>query len=383
MSDLDRQFMRKALARAAWGEGAVEPNPMVGCVIVRDLVDPDFPAGLGTLSVGVGHHERYGGPHAEIEALRNAGEEARGSTMYVTLEPCCHFGKTPPCSQAVIAAGVKRVVIAMRDPNPVVAGKGVAELRAAGIVVEVGLLAEEAEQVLAPYLKLVRTGRPWVIAKWAMTLDGKIATRTGESKWISGPESRAIVQQLRGRVDAILIGSRTAKLDDPLLTARLEGGANPLRVATRVVLDSSASLAIDSQLVRTAREVPLLVAAAKGVASPARVDQLRSAGAEVVLLPGESATERLDQLLVELGNRRFTNVLCEGGGQLLGALFDIGQVNEVHAFVAPKILGGQQATGPVGGEGVFSPAAAVQLQIANGRMVGEDYYCHGRVKPRP
>lgn len=360
--------MRRALALAEEGRGSVEPNPMVGCVIVRDAE-----------IIGEGFHEVFGGPHAEVQALEDVGGKARGGTLYVTLEPCCHQGKTPPCTKAVIAAGVKRVVAAMRDPFPQVAGGGFAELERAGIEVVAGVLQHEAEKLNSPYLKLLRTGRPWVIAKWAMTLDGKIATSSGESKWISGPESREIVQQLRSQMDAIVVGRRTAELDDPLLTARWTDGRKPARVATRIVVDSTASLALHSQLVRTAREVPLLIATGPD-AQASQVQQLTTAGAEVLQLTGSSHSERLSQLLDELGRQRMTNILVEGGSQLLGSLFDAGQVDEVHCFIAPKIFGGSSAATPISGKGVSNPAAALQFVLPTRRTIGDDVYIHGRLQ---
>lgn len=371
----DAHYMRRALSLAEQGRGYVEPNPMVGCVIVRGE------SSAGGEIVGEGFHERFGGPHAEVQALQVAGAQARGSTLYVTLEPCCHQGKTPPCTKAVIAAGVKRVVAAMRDPFPQVAGGGFAELERAGIEVVSGVLQPEAEALNAPYLKLLRTGRPWVIAKWAMSLDGKIATSSGESKWISAPESREIVQQLRSRMDAIVVGRRTAELDDPLLTARLAAGQNPARMATRIVVDSSASLALTSQLVRTAREVPLLIAAGPD-AQASQVLQLTAAGAEVLQLSGSSHAERLLQLLDELGQRRMTNILVEGGSQLLGSLFDAGQVDEVHCFIAPKIFGGEGAPTPIGGSGLSDPAAAWQFVQPIRRHISDDIYIHGRLQKK-
>src|SRR3954466_722160 len=225
-------WMERALALAERGRGAVEPNPLVGAVVVRD----------GTC-VGEGWHQRYGGPHAEVHALAAAAEAARGATLYVTLEPCCHFGKTPPCTDAVLAAGVRRVVASMADPFPRVAGGGLDRLRAAGLEVEVGLLEDEARRLNAPYLKRLTTGLPYVTAKWAMTLDGKTAVASGDSRWISGPRSRALVHELRGRMDAILVGIGTALADDPLLTARPPGP----RVACRVVLDGAARLDLASR----------------------------------------------------------------------------------------------------------------------------------------
>lgn len=358
--------MRRALQLAEQGRGHVEPNPLVGCVIVR----------AGQI-VGEGFHQRFGGPHAEVHALAAAGEQARGSTLYVTLEPCCHVGKTPPCSQAVIAAGVTRVVAAMRDPFPRVAGGGFEELRHAGIDVVAGVLQAEAERLNEPYLKLIRTGQPWIIAKWAMTLDGKIATRMGHSRWISGPESRAVVQQLRGRVDAIVVGRRTAELDDPLLTARLPEGERPARIATRLVIDSQARVSPLSQLVRTAREVPVLVAAASD-APAEQVTALRAAGVEVLQLPGTLPAERLMQLFVELGQRRFTNILVEGGGELLGSLFAAQLVDEVHCFIAAKIFGSAAAPGPVAGMGVATPDEGWQLRDIACSQLGTDLYLRAR-----
>src|SRR4051812_10972491 len=237
--------MRRALAEAGRGRGRVEPNPMVGAVVVRD-----------GQPVGVGHHARFGGPHAEGVALAEAKDAACGATLYVTLEPCCHVGKTPPCTDAVLGAGIRRVVAAMPDPFPKVAGGGLARLRTAGLEVEVGLLDDAAARLNAAYLKRVTTGLPYVIAKWAMTLDGKTAVASGDSRWISGPRARALVHELRGRMDAILVGIGTALADDPQLTARPPGP----RCAARVVLDSAARLPHDGRLARTAREVPVWLA---------------------------------------------------------------------------------------------------------------------------
>src|SRR6478752_9858422 len=235
----DADYMARALELAARGRGAVEPNPLVGAVVVRD----------GAV-VGQGWHEQFGQAHAEVNALRQAGDRARGATLYVTLEPCCHFGKTPPCTEAVVRAGVRRVVAAMLDPFPQVAGQGASRLREAGVVVEVGVGEAAARRLNAPYLKSLRTGRPWVHAKWAMTLDGKIATRTGESKWITGEAARARAHELRGRMDAVIVGKGTLLADDPLLTARPPGP----RTATRVVLTASGKgLPISCRLLETAQ----------------------------------------------------------------------------------------------------------------------------------
>jgi diaminohydroxyphosphoribosylaminopyrimidine deaminase/5-amino-6-(5-phosphoribosylamino)uracil reductase len=360
--------MGRALALAMRGQGRVEPNPMVGCVIAR-----------GSEIVGEGFHEFFGSPHAEVNALAAAGDRANGATAYVTLEPCCHQGKTPPCTRALLQAGVKRVVAAVEDPFPQVAGRGVAELRAAGIECDIGVGAAEANWLLAPYRKLLASGRPWVIAKWAMTLDGKLATRTGDSQWISSESSRAVVHQLRGRVDAIVIGSGTARIDDPLLTARPADRADLKRVAARIVVDSGASLPMESRLAGTASDAPVLVAAAAN-ADEDRCAQLAAAGIDVFRCAGATHAERLNALLAELGRRHMTNVLVEGGGKLLGAFFDAGAVDEVRVFISPKLSGGADAPSPVAGVGIARMADALQLADITIEELDGDVYVHGRVK---
>ena len=364
-SEFDASHMARAIELAARGEGFVEPNPMVGCTIVA-----------GGEIIGEGFHRRFGGPHAEIEALQSAGPRAQGATVYVTLEPCCHQGKTPPCTQALIRAGVARVVVAQRDPFPQVAGQGMAELKRAGIEVDLGLLEADAKELSAPYLKLVGAGRPWIIAKWAMTLDGKLATRAGDSRWISCEASRQIVHQLRGRVDGVMIARGTAAADDPLLTARPPGP----RTAARIVLDSKASLSSTSQLAKTAREVPVIVAV--GEHSPASDRQrLTAAGCEVLVCSGRSQAERLDWLLDELGRRQMTNLLVEGGSQLLGSLLDARQIDEVHVFIAPKLIGGERAPSPIGGIGLDLMKNAFELVSPQIEQCGPDVYVHGRIRP--
>ncbi len=265
----------------------------------------------------------------------------------MTLEPCCHFGKTPPCSQAVIRAGIARVVVAQQDPFPQVAGQGLAALRQAGLEITVGVLQAAAQRLNGPYLKLVQRQRPWIVAKWAMTLDGKLATRSGHSRWISSDRSRQLVHQLRGGVDAIMIGSGTVAADDPELTARPPGP----RRAVRVVVDSAASLPLDSRLVRTLDQAPVLVAVGEH-ADPRRSHLLRQVGCELLACTGSSHPQRLEALLDELGRRRWTQVLVEGGAGLLGNLLDLGQIDEVHAFIAPKLVGGREAPSPIAGQGV-------------------------------
>jgi diaminohydroxyphosphoribosylaminopyrimidine deaminase / 5-amino-6-(5-phosphoribosylamino)uracil reductase len=359
--------MAQALGLAMQGQGAVEPNPMVGCVVVRD----------GEM-VGQGNHERFGGPHAEINALAEAGERANGATLYVTLEPCCHQGKTPPCTQAIIKAGVTRVVAAVQDPFAEVAGRGIAELKAAGIQCDVGSRCHDANWLLAPYRKLLEAGRPWVIAKWAMTLDGKLATRTGNSQWISSEASRAVVHQLRGRVDGVIVGSGTARADNPLLTARPIDLADMKRVATRIIVDSSASLSPDSRLVQTASDVPLIVAVGDEATEDA-CKSLAASGAEILRCGGATHEQRLGALLDELGRRRMTNILVEGGSTLLGSMFDSRAIDEVHVFIAPKFAGGEAAPSPVGGAGIERMASALKLADITIEELEGDVYVHGRI----
>jgi diaminohydroxyphosphoribosylaminopyrimidine deaminase/5-amino-6-(5-phosphoribosylamino)uracil reductase len=331
----DEAAMRRALELAARGRGFVEPNPQVGAVVVRD----------GEI-VGEGWHERFGGPHAEVVALHAAGTKAHGATLFVTLEPCCHHGKTPPCTDAILAAGVARVVVATGDPFPAVAGRGVETLRAAGLDVETGLLAAEAERLTAPFRTLVARGRPWVIAKWAMSLDGRLAAAPGQDRWISSGASRALVHDLRSRVDAIAVGIATALADDPLLTARpVEGSAAGPRQPLRIVLDGQAQLPLTSKLVQTARQLPVLVAV--GPQAPGdRLVALEAAGCEIWQGGGADHAARTAALLTELGRRRLTNLLVEGGPTLLAGMFAADQIDEVWVFVAPLILGGGSADGP-------------------------------------
>jgi len=357
----DQDWMRRALELAERGRGQVEPNPLVGAIVVRNG-EP----------IGEGYHRRYGEAHAEVNALAGAGEAARGATLYVTLEPCCHHGKTPPCTDAVLRAGIRRVVAAMPDPFPAVAGKGSAILRDAGVAVEFGILEAEARRLNAPYLKLLATGRPYLHLKWAMTLDGKIATRTGDSRWISGEASRRKVHDLRGRMDAIIVGIGTALADDPLLTARPPGP----RMATRIVLDSRCRLPETSQLVRTAGEVPLLVVAGQAT-DLEKLARLRSLGAEVRELAGENGRPSVMALLDELGRRRMTNVLVEGGAEVLGSFLDAGAVDEVHVFIAPLLAGGRSAKSPIGGAGVERIADTLRLAHLTGDSLGTDSYWQG------
>lgn len=333
----DRAWMLRAIELAAQGRGHVEPNPMVGAVLVKD----------GKV-IGEGYHRQFGGPHAEIEALRSLPEPslALGATAMVTLEPCCHTGKTPPCTDALIQAGVARVVVAIADPFPKVNGGGLARLRDAGIRTEVGLCHREASKLSAAYLKRVRTGRPWVIAKWAMTLDGRIATITGDSRWISGDLSRGEVHRLRGLVDAIIVGGGTAAVDNPTLTARPPGPRRP----TRIVVANNRLPAVQSKLVQTIDQAPLMIVVPHQVYQSS-LEPLVTAGAEVFRCGTSNPVEMVVELLDELGRRQMTHVLVEGGGGLLGSFLSAGQIDEVHAYVGMRIVGGGESPGPVAGDG--------------------------------
>ena len=358
--------MGRALELAAQGVGMVEPNPPVGAVIVDDCFN----------LLGEGYHQKYGEAHAEVFAIQQAGTNARGGTLFVTLEPCSHQGKTAPCAEAVINAGIKKVVIAMQDPNERVNGSGIERLKAAGIEVQVGLMNTEATALLAPFIKLHQTGFPFVHAKWAMTLDGKIAAGTGHSQWISNEQSRAVVHQIRGRMDAILVGIGTAIADNPALTARPEGS----RVATRIVLDSQARLPLDSQLVKTASEIPLLIATAGSIPAE-RKQAFEQLGVEVWTPSTTNANGKvpLEELLKELGRQKMTNLLVEGGGDVLGSFFDANLIDEVHAFIAPKIIGGQAAFNPIGGDGLNKIPAVNNLDVLETKTLAGDFYIRGRI----
>jgi len=365
----DLHCMRRAIELARRAEGLVEPNPMVGAVV----------AGPDGQILGEGWHERFGGPHAEVNALAAAGTRSRGGTLFVTLEPCCHHGKTPPCTEAILAAGIHRVVVAAGDPHPAVAGGGLAALRRAGLEVDCGLLEAAAVRLTAPFRRLIRQGRPWVIAKWAMTLDGCLALppadtgrQPAETGWISSPASRERVHDLRRRVDAILVGIGTALADDPLLTAR-PPGPRPL---LRVVLDRAARLPLASRLVRSARHDPLLVAA--GPEAPAaRLAELERAGCEVWRSPLAENAAMLAGLLAELGRRRLTNLLVEGGAAVLEACFAAGVVDEVWAFVAPRLAGSRtQAVAEV-------PGTLPALVIETVEHSGGDILIRGRPAADP
>lgn len=362
----DIEYMRRAMELAERGVGFTNPNPMVGAVIVKE----------GKV-IGEGWHERFGDWHAERNALRNCSVSAKGATMYVTLEPCCHQGKTPPCTEAIIEHGIARVVVGMEDPNPLVAGKGIALLRKAGIQVDCGVEEEALREQNRVFLKYISTKLPWVAMKTAMTLDGKIATRTGDSRWITGVEARAYGHELRHRFMAILVGIGTVLADDPLLNCRIEGRG--VRQPIRVVVDSNARLSLNSQLVKTARVYRTMVACTC-FAPQERVKALREAGVEVLFCEEKEGLVCIGNLLELLGRSGIDSILLEGGGGLNYTFLSEGFVDEVYAFIAPKIVGGTNAKTPVEGMGIEKMADAINLELKNVLNIGDDVLLKLKVK---
>ncbi len=384
---VDRNWMRLALQLAFRGQGHVEPNPMVGCVIV---VPSDDPTKAGRL-IGQGWHRRYGQSHAEVEAIADVHRNGYSdlleqATAYVTLEPCCHQGKTPPCTSALIQANLQRVVIAVEDPFESVSGQGILTLQKAGIRVDVGVLEAEAADLNGPFFKAQKKGMPWVIAKWAMTLDGKLATSAGDSKWISNEACRELVHQLRGRVDGVMVGSGTALADDPGLTARPKDRKSIRRIATRIVIDQQLKLELTSQLVKTANETPVVVfCGSLDGELVEKASQFEQAGVQVVgfeskTADGPNVWTNLPSVLEQLGEMGMQNILLEGGGSALGSFFDQDLIDEVHVFVAPVIAGSKSAVTPVGGTGVQKMVEALRLRDQRSEMVGDNWYVSGRVQ---
>jgi diaminohydroxyphosphoribosylaminopyrimidine deaminase/5-amino-6-(5-phosphoribosylamino)uracil reductase len=356
-SEADWRMMRRALELAARGVGQVSPSPLVGCVVTRD----DRIAGEGFYL-----YERV--THAERLALEEAGELARGATAYVTLEPHAHQSRTPPCTDALIEAGVARVVAAIADPNPKISGRGFAQLRDAGVDVQVGLCEREAARLNEQYLHFMRTGRPFVHLKLATSLDGRIGTRTGDSRWITGAESRARVQQLRHENDAILVGAGTVIADDPLLTDR--SGNARRRPLVRIVLDETLRLSPDSQLARTANEAPVIVFASEGAARSPEAASLTARGVEII--KSESGGRNLHEVLRELAARSLQSVLVEGGAGVAGAFLDQGLIDKASFFIAPTIIGGRDAPAAIGGKGPEKLADALRLRDIEIHQHGRD-----------
>jgi diaminohydroxyphosphoribosylaminopyrimidine deaminase/5-amino-6-(5-phosphoribosylamino)uracil reductase len=351
-----KSFMKRALSLARRGGGYVNPNPQVGAVIVGD-----------DEIVGEGYHRKFGGPHAEIEALKDAGESARGATLYVTLEPCVHYGKTPPCTERIIESGLNRVVVAIEDPNPKVAGKGVKRLREEGIDVSVGIMENEARRVNEIYLHYVRTNRPFVLLKLAMTLDGKLATRTGDSRWITSESARKLVHELRARYSAVGVGINTVLSDDPRLTVRKAEGPD----GARVIFDSKGRTPLDSKILNLSSSAPTIVATSDDIARY-EVEKYEERGGEVWQFPGSGDRVDLESLLERMGSKGYDSLLVEGGGEVAWSLFDRNLVDKVRFFYAPRVIGGRDAVPAVGGEGKAEVRDGVVIDRLSLEEIGDD-----------
>ena len=372
VTDTDRLHLARAIELAGRGVGAVKPNPVVGAVVARD----------GEV-LGEGWHERFGAAHAEVNAIEACGlADLAGATLYVSLEPCCHEGKTPPCTEAIVQAGLGRVVVGSDDPTEKAAGRGLGILRDEGVEVVLadGELATRARLLNQAFRKHARTGRPWVLFKSAMTLDGKVATRAGDSQWISGEESRALAHQWRASVDAVVVGIGTALADDPQLTARPDGTpACPSEQPRRVVFDSLARLPSDSRLLAATAEIPLTVIVSRAAAR-ADTDALEAAGAQVLLATGENEPARVRSALDQLGQLGVASVLLEGGPHLAGAFLDAGEIDEIRLFLAPLLLGGRTARDPLEGEGVERISEALRALSFDCERIGEDLLVCARLR---
>lgn len=356
--------MKLALEYAEKGCGWVNPNPMVGAVVVKD----------GRV-IGTGYHQRYGELHAERIALASCTEPPQGATLYVTLEPCCHYGKTPPCTEAILGSGIRRVAVGSVDPNPLVAGKGIQILRRHGIEVTEGVLREACVAINEVFFHFIQTRMPYVVMKYAMTMDGKIATRSGQSKWITDETARRRVQEDRHRYSGIMVGVGTILADDPLLTCRLPGGRNPVRI----VCDSRLRTPLNTRVVRTTGEAPTILATCSQDEALART--YRGAGCEVLTLPSKDGHVDLRKLMASLGKKEIDSVLLEGGSVLNWSALQRGVVNKVQAYVAPKLFGGADAKSPVGGIGVEDPKKAFRLAPPQVTRLGEDILLESEVLP--
>lgn len=351
----DRDYMNRAIELAEKGIGRTNPNPMVGAVIVKD----------GRI-IGEGYHEKCGGLHAERNAFASLTESAAGAALYVTLEPCCHQGRTPPCTEAILEHGIARVVIGSRDPNPLVSGKGAAILRKAGVKVEEDFMREECDRLNPVFFRYITTGLPYVVMKYAMTADGKIATKTGASKWITGKKAREEVHRMRSRYMGIMVGIGTVLADDPMLNVRLEGKRSPVRI----ICDSHLSIPLDSQICKTARQYQTIVACADE--SPEKRQALTDAGVQVIRCPDENGETDLKKLMEFLGQKGIDSILLEGGGTLNDHALRLGIVQRLVVFIAPKVFGGKEGRTPVAGKGIALPSEAFCLSLQKMEQIGED-----------
>lgn len=359
----DIEYMREAIALAEKGMGFVNPNPMVGAIIVKD----------GRI-IGRGWHRKYGELHAERNAFADCNEDCTGASIYVTLEPCCHYGKTPPCTEAIIEHNIKRVIIGSSDPNPLVAGKGVKILRERGIEVTEGVLKDDCDKLNEIFFHYITTGLPFVTMKYAMTMDGKIAAYTGKSQWITGDQSRLNVQYDRLRHSAIMVGVGTILADDPMLTCRLEHGRNPVRI----VCDTCLRTPPDCNIVRTARKIPTIIATCSD--DRKKISEYEALNCRIIRLNEKNGHTDLNQLMKILGDEKIDSILLEGGGELNWSALKSGIVSKVQTYIAPKLFGGAAAKSPVSGLGVPTPDDAFMLTDSRIKRIGDDFLIESRVK---
>lgn len=358
---MKEEYMKRAIELALKGMGHTSPNPMVGCVVVKD-----------DRIVSEGYHERFGGFHAERNALLNCREDTVGADLYVTLEPCCHYGKTPPCTEIILDSGIKRVFVGSMDPNPLVGGKGISILKKNGLQVETGILEEECNKLNEIFFHYIRHKTPFTVVKYAMTMDGKIATHTKDSKWITGEEARKHVHGLRKQYSGIMVGIGTILADDPMLNCRIEEGVNP----TRIICDSKLSIPLECNVISTAKEIPTIIAFCKERADLHKLVQLEAKGVRLIETSGNGRVN-LKELLLRLGESNIDSVLVEGGGTLHAAVLEAGLAQKVYAYIAPKIIGGSDAKSPVEGIGAVRMADAYLLKNTEIIRLGNDYCMSG------
>lgn len=363
---MNQQFMRRALDLSKIGIGHTNPNPLVGAVLVKD-----------EKSIGEGYHEYYGGPHAEINAINSSTQDVRGATMYVTLEPCSHYGKTPPCVNTIIDRGISKVVIGMKDPNPIVAGRGIQILQDNGIEVITGVLEDEIKKLNEIFIKFITTKTPFCILKTAMTIDGKIATTTGDSKWIANSKSRKYVHQIRNRVSAIMVGIGTVIADDPLLTTRLED--NEGVDAVRIIVDTKGRIPLEAKVLNNNSNTKTILATTQK-AEKDKLNAIEDKGAEILITPLRENRVDLKYLVKELGKRGVDSILIEGGSSLNYSALSEGIVDKVITFIAPKIVGGQKAKTPVGGEGIRFVKDCIRLDNISINRFDEDIMIEGYIR---
>ena len=360
--DVDIKYMARALELAKKGIGSVNPNPLVGSVIVKN-----------DKIIGEGYHQEYGGPHAEVNAFTSLKQSSIGATMYVTLEPCSHYGKTPPCVDAVIQSGVTRVVIASLDPNPLVAGRSITKMQEVGIDVEVGVLKEECDELNAPFFHYITTKTPYAVMKYAMTSDGKIATHTGESRWITGEAARKKVHEDRHLYSAIMVGVGTVIADDPMLDCRIEGGKNPIRI----ICDTTLRTPVGSRIIKTAKQIPTILITA--CTDARRCQQYIDSGCRVIKVPLIDDQLDLQTAMKILAEEGIDSILLEGGGTLNASALEAGIVNKVQTYIAPKLFGGASAPTPIAGLGVNHPEQAYMLKKRKITLLGEDILIESEV----